>query len=73
MNKFKTLLKEKEISKQLYDLIKNDRDCFYAFVSTWLDSWDQMDYYRSEISKDTSKRDEDNNEKTGKLWFIHII
>ncbi len=42
LDPFKKLLAENKISKKFYQLIESDRDCYYAFVSAWLYSWDYM-------------------------------
>lgn len=51
---FNKLLDQKKISKSFYQLIETDRNTFYAFVRTWLYSWDYMKLCRnSESDKDT--------------------
>lgn len=50
LNKFRKLLTDKKITKSFYDLIEKDRDCFYAFVSSWLYSWDMMSIIRNQES-----------------------
>jgi len=52
MQPFKQLLAENKLSKQFYQLIETDRDCFYAFVTAWLYSWDFMKIYRNPMSVD---------------------
>ena len=37
----------KKITPSFYTLIENDRNCFYAFVSTWLYSWDVLRILRN--------------------------
>lgn len=38
----KDMLDHHQISTSFYELVKDDRDCFYAFVSAWLYNWDLM-------------------------------
>jgi thiol-disulfide isomerase/thioredoxin len=44
---FKNLLEEKKITSSFYTLIENDRNCFYAFASAWLYSWEVLRILRN--------------------------
>ena len=45
---FKKLLDNKKITRSFYKLIVGDRDCFYAFVSVFLSTWDMLKIYRNQ-------------------------
>ena len=45
---FKKLLAEKKITDSFYQLIEKDRDCFYAFVLSYLLSQDMLSMYRND-------------------------
>ncbi|HIT91099.1 MAG TPA: hypothetical protein IAC41_11885, partial [Candidatus Merdenecus merdavium] len=45
---FKKLLAEKKITDSFYQLIEKDRDCFYAFVQSYLLSQDMLRIYRND-------------------------
>ena len=45
---FKKLLAEKKITDSFYRLIEKDRDCFYAFVLSYLLSQDMLRMYRND-------------------------
>lgn len=56
---FRKLLNEKKITSRFFMLIENDRDCFYAFVSAWLDLTNVMTIIRKEETEsDESKKKE---------------
>ena len=48
LTKFKKLLDNKKITPAFYKLIASDRDCFYAFVSVFLSTWDMLKIYRNQ-------------------------
>ena len=52
LEQFKKLLTEGKISKQFYQLIETDRDCYYAFVTAWLYAWDYMKICRNPSTDD---------------------
>lgn len=64
LDKFKQLLNEKKITKSFYNLIENDRNCFYSFVSIWLCAWDMMAIFRNQ------ETDHDNSSK--KIVINHM-
>ena len=49
---FKKLLAEKKITGSFYRLIEKDRDCFYAFVLSYLLSQDMLQMYRSDSDQE---------------------
>jgi len=52
LQQFKVLLTKGKISEQLYQLIETDRDCYYAFVTAWLNAWDYMKICRNPSTVD---------------------
>jgi len=54
---FSQLLIANKITSSFYQLVSNDRDCFYAFVSSWLYSWDMLKIYRNEETDSSIMRE----------------